>query len=105
MKKAIKLHCYHCAVWQVIPIEQNPQTVVKYFQLLTNPNVTEAETEEAWAAILQYTDSPFATFRDQFEGGGFYKNGVPQAREIHTDYDGKRLDIIGNFSGLDFCAG
>jgi hypothetical protein len=105
MKKAIKLHCYHCAVWQVIPIEQNPETVVAYFQVLTKSDVTDAEVEEAWDSILHYTSEPFATFRDQFEGGGVYKNGIPQTREIHTDHDGNQLEIIGNFSGLDFCAG
>jgi hypothetical protein len=101
MKNAIKIHCQHCAVWQLVPILKRPQTVVKLFQQLQKAE-TEEKRDFIFRQVSHYIGNPIATFRWNFEGGGYYINGIPQADEIHTDESGKRHRIIGNFSEY-FC--
>lgn len=99
MDKAIKIHCMHCAVWQVLPITKKPQTVVKLFQALTTKAETKTDRQHLFNWLAELTEAPFPAFRWNFEGGGYYINGVPQSREIFTcPNTGKRYDIIGNFS-------
>ena len=103
MDKAIKIHCMHCAVWQVVPIKSKPFNVVSAFRSLQK-ETDETERYFLLDFIARNTDGVFATFRWMFDGGGYYINGVPQSDEIHTDADGNRHRIIGYFQE-NYCEG
>ena len=97
MKKAIKVHNQNTAIWHLFPVTAKPKTTVKAFQTLEGGIFDKSGEQFLWDAINENTGENFEVHFRYFEGGGWYRGGIPQNREIFDDGE-QKFDIIGSFS-------